>query len=94
MIELEKSTHDNANGLDYTLVNDHYLPNLTVAAPAEQHPTGRGAAYIRNIWKNTIPSGTINLSCPANWAATFPVWTNRQTNSFPSLSGRCRMQRA
>ena len=41
MIELEKSTHDTANGLDYTLVNDHYLPNLTVAAPAEQHPTGR-----------------------------------------------------
>ena len=41
MIELEKSTHANANGLDYTLVNDHYLPNLTVAAPAEQHPTGR-----------------------------------------------------
>ena len=41
MNELEKSTHDNANGLDYTLVNDYYLPNLTVAAPAEQHPTGR-----------------------------------------------------
>ena len=41
MIELEKSTHDNANGLDYTLVNDHYLPNLTAAAPAEQDPTGR-----------------------------------------------------
>ena len=41
MNELEKSTHDNANGLDYTLVNDHYLPNLTVAAPTEQHPTGR-----------------------------------------------------
>ena len=41
MNELEKSTHDNANDLDYTLVNDHYLPNLTVAAPAEQHPTGR-----------------------------------------------------
>ena len=28
-------------GLDYNLVNDHYLPNLTAAAPAEQHPTGR-----------------------------------------------------
>ena len=41
MIELEKSTHDNANGLDYTLVNDYYLPNLTATAPAEQHPTGR-----------------------------------------------------
>ena len=40
MNELKKSIHDNANGLDYTLVNDHYLPNLTVAAPAE-HPTGR-----------------------------------------------------
>ena len=41
MNELKKSIHDNANGLDYTLVNDHYLPNLTAAAPAEQHPTGR-----------------------------------------------------
>ena len=37
MNELKKSIHDNANGLDYTLVNDHYLPNLTVAVPAE-HP--------------------------------------------------------
>lgn len=41
MNELKKFIHDNANGLDYTLVNDHYLPNLTVAAPTEQHPTGR-----------------------------------------------------
>ena len=40
MNELKKSIHDNTNGLDYTLVNDHYLPNLTAAAPAEQHPTG------------------------------------------------------
>ena len=42
MNKLENSIHDNANGLDYTLVNDHYLPNLTAAAPAEQHPIGRG----------------------------------------------------
>ena len=41
MNELKKFIHDNTNGLDYTLVNDHYLPNLTAAAPAEQHPTGR-----------------------------------------------------
>ena len=41
MIDLKKHIHDSANGLDYTLVNDHYLPNLTVATPAEQHPTGR-----------------------------------------------------
>ena len=44
MNELKKSIHDNANGLDYTLVNDHYLPNLTAAAPP-----GGGAAYIRRI---------------------------------------------
>lgn len=37
MNELKKSIHDSANSLDYTLVNDHYLPNLTTAAPAE-HP--------------------------------------------------------
>ena len=41
MNKLENSIHDNANGLDYTLINDHYLPNLTAAAPAEQHPTER-----------------------------------------------------
>ena len=40
MTTMKKSIHDNANGLDYTLVNDHYLPNLTAAVPAE-HPTGR-----------------------------------------------------
>ena len=27
MTTMKKSIHDNANGLDYTLVNDHYLPN-------------------------------------------------------------------
>ena len=41
MTTMKKSIHDNANGLDYTLVNNHYLPNLTAAAPAEQHPTAR-----------------------------------------------------
>lgn len=35
MTTMKKSIHDNANGLDYTLVNDHYLPNLTAAASAE-----------------------------------------------------------
>ena len=41
MTTLKNTLHDSNNGLDYTLVNDHYLPNLTVAAPAEQDPTGR-----------------------------------------------------
>ncbi len=35
MTTMKNSIHDNANGLDYTLVNDHYLPNLTVAAPTD-----------------------------------------------------------
>ncbi len=49
MTTMKNSIHDNANGLDYTLVNDHYLPNLTVAAPTEQHPPGGGTAYIKCI---------------------------------------------
>ncbi len=44
MIDLKKHIHDSANGLDYTLVNDHYLPNLTVAA-RQSTPPGGGAAY-------------------------------------------------
>ena len=55
MNELEKSTHDNANGLDYTLVNDYYLPNLTVAAPAEQHPTGRWGRLHKTYLKEQHP---------------------------------------
>ena len=55
MNELERSTHDNANGLDYTLVNDYYLPNLTVAAPAEQHPTGRWGRLHKRYLKEQHP---------------------------------------
>ena len=40
MTTLKNTLHDSNNGLNYTLVNDHYLPNLTAVAPAE-HPTGR-----------------------------------------------------
>ena len=55
MNELKKSIHDNANGLDYTLVNDHYLPNLTAAAPAEQHPTGRWGRLQKTYLKAQHP---------------------------------------
>lgn len=41
MTTLKNTLHDSNNGLDYTMVNGYYLPNLTVAAPTEQHPTGR-----------------------------------------------------
>ena len=55
MNKLENSIHDNANGLDYTLVNNHYLPNLTVAAPAEQHPTGRWGRLHKRYLKEQHP---------------------------------------
>ena len=35
MTTMKNSIHDNANGLDYTLVNDHYLPHHPAAAPAD-----------------------------------------------------------
>ena len=54
MIDLKKHIHDSANGLDYTLVNDYYLPNLTVAAPAE-HPTGRWGRLHKMYLKEQHP---------------------------------------
>ena len=55
MTIMKKSIHDNAIGLDYTLVNDHYLPNLTAAAPAEQHPTGRWGRLHKMYLKEQHP---------------------------------------
>ena len=54
MIDLKKHIHDSANGLDYTLVNDHYLPNLTAIAPAE-HPTGRWGRLHKMYLKEQHP---------------------------------------
>lgn len=55
MITLKNMIHDSNNGLDYTLVNDHYLPNLTAAAPAEQHPTGRWGRLHKTYLKAQHP---------------------------------------
>ena len=55
MTTMKNSIHDNANGLDYTLVNDHYLPNLTVATPAEQDPTGRWGRLHKTYLKEQHP---------------------------------------
>lgn len=55
MNELKKSIHDSVNGLDYTMVNGYYLPNLTVAAPAEQHPTGRWGRLHKMYLKEQHP---------------------------------------
>lgn len=54
MNELKKSIHDNTTGLEYTLVNDHYLPNLTAATPAE-HPTGRWGRLHKTYLKEQHP---------------------------------------
>ena len=54
MNELKKSIHDNANGLDYTLVNNHYLPNLTATAPAE-HSAGRWGRLHKMYLKEQHP---------------------------------------
>ena len=55
MTTIKNSIHDNTNGLDYTLVNDHHLPNLTAAAPAEQHPTGRWGRLHKMYLKEQYP---------------------------------------
>ncbi len=55
MTTLKNTLHDSNNGLDYTLVNDRYLPNLTVAAPTEQHPTGRWGRLHKRYLKEHHP---------------------------------------
>ena len=54
MTTLKNTLHDSNNGLDYTLVSDHYLPNLPVAAPAE-YPTGRWGRLHKTYLKAQHP---------------------------------------
>ena len=55
MTTLKNTLHDSNNGLDYTMVNGYYLPNLTVAAPIEQHPTGRWGRLHKRYLKEHHP---------------------------------------
>ena len=55
MTTLKNTLHDSNNGLDYTMVNGYYLPNLTVAAPTEQHPTGRWGRVHKRYLKEHHP---------------------------------------
>lgn len=55
MTTLKNTLHDSSNGLDYTMVNGYYLPNLTVAAPTEQHPTGRWGRLHKTYLKEQHP---------------------------------------
>ena len=54
MTTLKNTLRDSNNGLDYTMVNGYYLPNLTVAAPAE-HPTGRWGRLHKRYLKEHHP---------------------------------------
>ena len=55
MTTLKNTLHDSSNGLDYTMVNGYYLPNLTAAAPTEQHPTGRWGRLHKRYLKEQHP---------------------------------------
>ena len=55
MTTLKNTLHDSNNGLDYTMVNGYYLPNLTVATPTEQHPTGRWGRLHKRYLKEHHP---------------------------------------
>ena len=55
MTTLKNTLHDSNNGLDYTMVNGYYLPNLTVAAPTEQDPTGRWGRLHKRYLKEHHP---------------------------------------
>ena len=55
MTTLKNTLHDSNNGLDYTMVNGYYLPNLTAAAPTEQHPTGRWGRLHKMYLKEQHP---------------------------------------
>ena len=55
MTTLKNMLHDSNNGLDYAMVNGYYLPNLTAAAPTEQHPTGRWGRLHKMYLKKQHP---------------------------------------
>ena len=55
MTTLKNTLHDSNNGLDYTMVNGYYLPNLTAAATAEQDPTGRWGRLHKTYLKAQHP---------------------------------------
>ena len=55
MTTLKNTLCDSNNGLDYTMVNGYYLPNLTAAALTEQHPTGRWGRLHKTYLKEQRP---------------------------------------
>ena len=77
---MKESIHDTTNGLDYTLVSDHYLPNLTVAAPAEQHLTGRWGRLHKKYLEEHHPVRYNQLVTEALKAADQLEWVRRMNS--------------
>ena len=69
------------SGLHY--VNGYYLPNLTAAAPAEQHPTGRWGRLHKTYLKAQHPVRYNQLLLSGELDAILPSWTSRPRNSLP-----------
>lgn len=53
------------NGLEYILVSDYYIPNLTILE--EQRPIGRWGRLHRNYLKEHHPIRYEDLTCGLIW---------------------------
>ena len=92
MTTLKNTLHDSNNGLDYTLVNDHYLPNLTAAAPAEQDPTGRWGRLHKRYLKEHHPI-RYNQLLLSGKLGSYLAKLDKQSEEQLALTGR-QMQEA
>ena len=92
MTTLKNTLHDSNNGLDYTLVNDHYLPNLTAAAPAEQDPTGRWGRLHKRYLKEHHPI-RYNQLLLSGELGNYPAKLDKQAEEQLALTVR-QMQEA
>ena len=50
MNELKTNIHDEANGLDYVLVGDYYIPAIELPE-GDDRPIGKWGGCTRRIWR-------------------------------------------
>ena len=55
MNELKPSIHDEANGLDYVLVGDYYIPAIELPED-DDRPVGKWDGCTGHIWKKRTRS--------------------------------------
>ena len=76
MTELKPRIHDKSNGLDYVLVGDYYVPDLSYRRNTALSVCG--ADCTGHIWSSTALQGSLPSVYPANCILTLLTWTNRQ----------------